>query len=445
MLSIENLSVKEPLMLFASTRNPDYKVSFQEALFQGLSPDSGLFYPLETPDLTDVFQSFHPESDFRDIASAMISSLLGNEIPENDAAALAAKAFPFSPVLRTLEERLHVLELYHGPSSAFKDFGASFLATAMEYFLKSANRKAVILTATSGDTGSAVARAFYGKKNIDVVILYPSGRVSPLQEKQMTTLGQNIHALEVRGSFDDCQKMVKEAFIDRELKAVNLTSANSINLGRLIPQSFYYMWAESRMRKYGDSNVFCVPSGNFGNLTAGLYAKSWGLNVRRFIAATNLNDVVPEYLMTSVYNPRPSVRTYSNAMDVGTPSNFERMQVLYNNSAENMKKDITGIRIDDETTLRTMKDIYDSYGYQICPHTAVGIQAAREYAEQNRDDNITVLSTAHPGKFLEVFQEAVGADPDLPSSLLELKDRNKKSMKIGNTTEDLKKTLLGMY
>ena len=430
-------------MKFASTRDINRKVSFKEALFQGLSPDGGLFYPLETPDLKTVFAGFGSNTSFVDIASQMITSLLGDEIPEQDARILAERAFPFSPKLVNLDDNINVLELYHGPSSAFKDFGASFLASSMEYFLKNEDHKAVILTATSGDTGSAVAKAFYEKDNIDVVILYPSGRVSPLQEKQMTTLGKNIHALEVDGSFDDCQRMVKESFTDPELSSVNLSSANSINLGRLIPQSFYYIWAESRLRDHSLKNIFCVPSGNFGNLTAGLYAKSWGLGIDGFIAATNRNDVVPEYLQKAVYSPRASVKTWSNAMDVGAPSNFERMQTLFNNDVDAMRREVTGVMVDDDTTLATMKLLADKYNYAACPHTAVGIKAAMNCADPS--SCITVLSTAHPGKFTEVYKQAVGKDSELPESLLAVKDLEKKSHKISNSSADLKSRLLTMF
>lgn len=433
-------------MLFASTRNKEFKMSFQEALFQGLSPDGGLFYPTEIPDMTDIINSFSENENFKDIASSVIYRLLNKDMSKKDAENLAEKAFPFSPKLKKINEKLQVLELYHGPSSAFKDFGASFLATSMEYFLKTNDKKAVILTATSGDTGSAVARAFYEKENIDVVILYPKGRISPLQEKQMTTLGKNIHALEVEGSFDDCQKMVKDAFTDPEMKSINLTSANSINLGRLIPQSLYYFWAVNQLKNIPEAQqVFCVPSGNFGNLTAGLYAKHWGLPIGRFIASTNKNDVFPEFLETSIYKPRPSIQTYSNAMDVGSPSNFERMQTLYNNNVEAMKKDMEGICIDDDTTLDTIKRYDSEFNYEICPHTAVGLKAAELYAQEHPEDHITVLSTAHPGKFLEVFNKAVGHDPELPQSLLELKDRKKVSRVIGNTLVDLKTVLNKMY
>ncbi|OQY33299.1 MAG: threonine synthase [Spirochaetaceae bacterium 4572_59] len=433
-------------MVFASTRNKELKMSFQKALFQGLSPDGGLFYPCKMPDMTDIIKSFSENENFKNVASSVIYHLLNEDMSETDSKILAERAFPFSPKLKKINDKLHVLELYHGPSSAFKDFGASFLATSMEYFLQSNDKKAVILTATSGDTGSAVARAFYEKKNIDVVILYPKGRISPLQEKQMTTLGKNIHALEVEGSFDDCQKMVKDAFTDPELKNINLSSANSINLGRLIPQSLYYFWAVNQLKKIPEEQqVFCVPSGNFGNLTAGLYAKYWGLSIRKFIASTNQNDVIPEFLKTSVYTPRPSIQTYSNAMDVGSPSNFERMQTLYQNDVESMRKDVRGICIDDDSTLETIRKYNNEFNYEICPHTAVGLKAAEIYAQKHPFDHITVLSTAHPGKFLEVFNKAVGHDPELPLSLLELKDKTKVSEVIGNTLTDLKTILNKMY
>lgn len=433
-------------MVFASTRNKELRMSFQEALFQGLSPDGGLFYPTEMPDMTDIINNFSEDENFKDIASSVIFRLLNEDMSMDDSKILAERAFPFSPKLKKINDKLNVLELYHGPSSAFKDFGASFLAASMEYFLKSDDKKAVILTATSGDTGSAVARAFYEKNNIDVVILYPKGRISPLQEKQMTTLGKNIHALEVEGSFDDCQKMVKESFTDPEFKNINLTSANSINLGRLIPQSLYYFWAVNKLKSIQkDQQVFCVPSGNFGNLTAGLYAKHWGLPIKRFIASTNQNDVIPEFLKTSIYTPRPSIQTYSNAMDVGTPSNFERMQTLYQNDVEAMRKDVEGLCIDDDTTLQTIRKYDSEFNYEICPHTAVGLKAAEIYAQEHPEDHITVLSTAHPGKFLEVFNKAVGRNPELPQSLKDIKDKEKVSKVIGNTLADLKTVLNTMY
>ena len=299
------------------------------------------------------------------------------------------------------------------------------------------NERAIIVTATSGDTGSAVAQAFHGKSHIDVVILYPSGRVSPLQEKQLTTLGENITALEVNGSFDDCQRMAKAAFTDSELSRLPLSSANSINLGRLIPQSFYYVWAWTRMRSLGDF-AFVVPSGNFGNITAGLYAAAWGMPVNRYLAVTNANDVVPEYLKTGEYRARPSVATRSNAMDVGAPSNFERLDDLYSRSVAIFRNHVEALAISDEVTMETISRVYSDHGYLCCPHTAVGWKGAELYREVHPDTETLVLSTAHPGKFVEVVKEATGEQPDLPPALQKLLNRKKESVLLKNTDTALK-------
>ena len=299
---------------------------------------------------------------------------------------------------------------------------------------------------SSGDTGSAVAQAFVGKENIEVVILYPSGRVSPLQEKQLTTLGQNIKALEVKGSFDDCQKMVKEAFVDREITGhITLSSANSINLGRLIPQSFYYAWAYSRIKDQAADTIFTVPSGNFGNLTAGLYAQSWGLPIAGFVAATNANDVIPQYLIDGFYNPKASVHTISNAMDVGAPSNYERMNHLFDGKVEKFREKIQAYTIDDETTRNTIKEVYKKENYILCPHTAVGYKAAEMYKNDFGDRPMMVLATAHPGKFTEVIEEVIDVKPELPEELRQLEKRDKESVVIDNTTQSLKNYLLTTY
>ena len=437
-------------MTFASTRSPHDRVGFREAVFRGLAPDGGLYHPVERPDLSRLFRELPTDASFGAVAERLIAALL----PEiGDPAALAARAFPFEPRLVRATERIDILELFHGPSSAFKDFGASFLATVMEEFLRDEERRAVVLTATSGDTGSAVARAFYGKRNISVVVLYPSGRVSPLQEKQLTTLGGNITALEVMGSFDDCQRMVKEAFVDPVLSSrLNLTSANSINLGRLLPQSFYYVWAWSRLRDRRLS--FCVPSGNFGNLTAGLLAWQWGLPVTRFVAATNRNDVVPEYLKTSRFQPRSSVLTYSNAMDVGNPSNFERLLAIFDGSWEKMREVIAEEVVTDEETVATIKRVHESLGLILDPHTAVGYLAAERFlarpdehsgALPGRPAHLVTLATAHPGKFLEIVEQTIGVKPPLPAGLAELLTLPKKSTVIGATISELSELLLAAF
>ncbi len=433
-------------MRFASTRSPERIASLREAVFQGLAPDGGLYQPADEPDLRPLFEGLAEEASFLDVASRMIRALL----PEvADPARLAERAFSFEPVLRPPRGDISVLELFHGPSCAFKDFGAGFLAALMEDFLDEERRRAVVLVATSGDTGSAVAQAFSGRKNVDVVVLYPSGRVSPLQEKQLTTLGGNVVALEVLGSFDDCQRMVKEAFLDPLLRRrMTLTSANSINLGRLIPQSFYYVWAWSRLRRH--LLYFCVPSGNFGNLTAGVLAWRWGLPVAGFVAATNRNDVVPEYLRTSRFRPRSSVATLSNAMDVGNPSNFERLSAIFAGSWEAMRREIAEEVVTDEETVETIRRVYEATGEILDPHGAVGYLGAERFlaklsGPRARSARVVTLATAHPGKFVEVVERAIGKRPELPASLRRLQDLPKRSVVIENRIERLRALLLDRF
>lgn len=441
-------------MQFTSTRNPDLRVSFREAVFKGLAPDGGLYHPMETPDLRYLFRSFTPSQSFADLAASLLPELFPEEISKETARQIAQRAFPFSPALKEIhpfvQGNIKILELFHGPSCAFKDFGASFLAAVMEEFLKDESAHAVILTATSGDTGSAVARAFYKRNNIDVVILYPSQRVSPLQEKQLTTLGENIHALEVKGSFDDCQRMVKEAFVDPELnRNIRLTSANSINIGRLIPQAFYYIWAFVNLSPAEQDNcIFCVPSGNFGNLTAGVLAWNWSLPVKRFIAATNINKVVPEYLQDGIYKPRSSVKTLSNAMDVGNPSNFERLSRIFSGNHMQMRQQIEGIWVTDEETLDTIRRYYEAEGIFLDPHTALGVRASEGYLKEGytpRPNCIVSLGTAHPGKFLEIVEKATGTLPPLPPQLQAVLELPKKATLIENSTEELKRFLLTTF
>ena len=440
-------------MKFHSTRNKKNLVSFREAVFQGLSPDGGLYNPSETPDLSAMFAAMDENTSFIESSSQLASVILKDDLSPERAAGVCSRAFTFKPEITDTGNDIHILELYHGPSCAFKDFGASFLAASMEEFLTGDDRKAIILTATSGDTGSAVAQAFFNRKNIDVIILYPSGRVSPLQEKQLTTLGGNVTALEVKGSFDDCQRMVKDAFVSPELSSLPLTSANSINLGRLFPQSFYYVYAVNQLKKQYRDIVFCVPSGNFGNLTAGVLAAQWGLPVKEFIAATNLNKEVPEYLDKGIYSPRPPVQTYSNAMDVGNPSNFERLKDIFSDDYKKMGEMIKGEWVDDGTTLDAVKNYYDKTGSFIDPHTAVGYTAAERYLKKLKVSHgscsccrpaspaVVTLSTAHPGKFLEVVEKATGKTPALPAQLEKLHALEKMSVVIDGTDKALKNYL----
>jgi len=451
---------------FASRAHPAHAVGFREALFTGLAPDGGLYHPVESPELGQIFSSFDDTTSFEELAGLVFSRLLSPELTEDDVRTIVRRAFTFAPAVRRLDDNILLLELFHGPTCAFKDFGAQFLATAMEHFLGETERRIQILVATSGDTGSAVAHAFFGKRNIDVVILYPSRRVSELQEKQLTTLGQNVHALEVKGSFDDCQRLVKEAFQDPILGGrLRLTSANSINIGRLLPQSLYYAFAVTRRsllasgRTLGAAQaegrgpvassgpVICVPSGNFGNLTAGVYAWHWGLPVGGFIAATNVNDVVPRYLSTGRYVPRPSARTLSNAMDVGNPSNFERLEEIFRRDWREMAARIQGIAVTDEETLQTMGEAYRSHGVLVDPHTAVGLAAAKCLlrGDPARGAQIIVLSTAHPGKFAETVQRATGTTPAMPERLAACLSRPSQSVTINPEFSKLSSYLLDSF
>lgn len=432
-------------MKLFSTRDNNHKSIYKDAIFQGLAPDGGLYFPESFPDMSTFFNECRGYS-FNAIAEHVVYELLKDETSKESVKRIVNNAFNFKPEIMRVSEDISILELYTGPTCAFKDYGASFLASSMEEFLGERKEKAVILAATSGDTGSAVAKAFEGKDNIEVVILYPSGKVSPLQEKQLTTIGGNITALEVKGTFDDCQKMVKEAFGNKELcSKVNITSANSINIGRLVPQSLYYIYAYSQL-KPGSELLFTVPSGNFGNLTAGLFAKKWGLPVSQYVASTNRNKIVPEFLRTGEYNPMASVQTPSNAMDVGAPSNFERLMTMFNSDVENFKKVISGDWVSDEDTIKTMQRYYELRGQVLDPHTAVGVLSTERFLNKtDKKYDSLVLSTAHPGKFVEVVNEALGIDPQLPEALSSLINKKKVSTVIDNDYSELEKFLLENY
>ena len=429
----------------ATGRKP---VTFRQAVFSGLPPDGGLYVPAQQPDLRAQIAGFSEQTSFTDLAMAVIGRLIGDELSPEAVRRVCERAFTFEPVLHPLAEKLTLLELFHGPTCAFKDFGAAFLASVMEEFLLQESQRAVILVATSGDTGSAVARAFQRKANIEVVILYPSGRVSALQEQQLTTVGGNVTALEIQGSFDDCQRMVKQAFVDAGLRGhLSLSSANSINLGRLLPQALYYLCGRLRwVPESKEKRMICVPSGNFGNLTAGVYAWLWGMAVDGFIAATNVNDVVPEYLNTGEFRPRRSLKTISNAMDVGYPSNFERLIVVFEGSEKKMRKRIKGVVITDEETRHTMRQVYENHGILIDPHTAVGVLASCRYREESRfSGQILSLATAHPGKFVDIVEQATGATPELPATLKEALNKKKQAVALQPTLDRLREFLLDRY
>lgn len=425
-------------MTYYSTNNPSYKTNLQEAVIKSLAPDNGLFMPERIPVFpAEFFASLH-EKTFAEIAFEVAHTLLGNDIPVQRLKKIVEHTITFDAPLVEIENDIFALELFHGPTLAFKDFGARFMSQVLRYFAEQIHRDITILAATSGDTGSAVANGFLGVPGTKVIVLYPSGQVSEMQEKQFTTLGQNITALEIAGSFDDCQRLVKQAFQDKELnEKFLLTSANSINLARLIPQSFYYFNAWSRLPK-NNPVVFSVPSGNFGNLTAGLLAKKMGLPVHHFVAATNINDIVPGYLNSGVFSPKPSKPTISNAMDVGNPSNFARMLDLFDHDVEAMKKLITGYSFNDDETNRAMKSVFENSQYIIDPHGAIGYLGLKKFLSQNSTSTGVFLETAHPAKFIETVEATLHTTITIPPALRSLLDGEKKSIRCLADFETIK-------
>lgn len=439
-------------MQLYSTNTPGLRVDLKEAIFKGLPDDKGLFMPVEIPRLPGSFIQNLTDHSFPDLSFTVARTLLQGAIPDKDLQSIIERSINFPAPLIELDTKTYILELFHGPSLAFKDFGARFMAEVMSYFNQGENRELVILVATSGDTGGAVAAGFYKTPGIQVVILYPSGKVSPLQEKQLTTLGHNVTALEVTGTFDDCQALVKNAFLDDTITShIRLSSANSINIARLIPQSFYYFegYKQLLIRKNKDLNnenvVFAIPSGNFGNLTAGLLAKRMGLPIGKFIAATNRNDVVPEYLEKGIYTPRPSVRTLSNAMDVGNPSNFARMLDLYGSTWNIMRNDIIGYHFDDKQTIAALKDVDQRNHYLMDPHGAVGYLALRAYQKNNPDSIGVILETAHPAKFKEDMEEILERPIEIPERLAQLHDLPKHAEVMSTDYVEFKNWLLAHY
>jgi threonine synthase len=415
-------------MKFYSTRRETGPVSFREAVFTGLPPDNGLYVPAEIPILPPGFWKALPGMDFRDVAFEIARRFTGDELPESRLEAMVDEAFDFPVLLHPLDERSFVLELFHGPTLAFKDFGARFMARVMGHFLQQGDRHITILVATSGDTGSAVAQGFLGVPGIEVVLLYPKGKVSVIQEKQLTTIGGNVRALEVEGSFDDCQRLVKTAFLDPALQGVvRLSSANSINVARWLPQSFYYFYAAGQVAAPGEEVLISVPSGNYGNLCGGLLARRMGLPAR-FVAASNANDVVPEYLRTGVFRPRPSVPTLSNAMDVGNPSNFPRMLELYGGNLEALRADLEGHMFTDEQTRDIIRTVFQRFNYILCPHSAVGY-GGMILGKRSRAGRPSVcLSTAHPAKFSGELAEVLTVPVPMPGRLAGVLDRPKEAI-----------------
>ncbi len=431
-------------MQFHSTKNHALKASLQEAIFRSLPPDNGLYMPDSIPALPESFFDRIHEMTFNEIAIEVTYALLGDDLTGKEVEDIVNRAFDFTAPVIKIDPEVNILELFHGPSMAFKDFGARFMASLMSHFLQKSNKTIDILVATSGDTGGAVAQGFYRVPGINVTILYPSGKVSDIQEKQLTTLGENVRAVEIEGTFDDCQNLVKLAFLDDELnRKFNLSSANSINISRLIPQSFYYFFAYAQLVKESKPVVFSVPSGNFGNLSAGLLAWKMGLPVEKFIASTNLNNAVPQFLSTGIYNPQESVATISNAMDVGNPSNFVRMSRLLDDDMQLISRMVTGYFFDDDQTRAEMRSVYGKTGYVVCPHTAVACLGLKRYMEkESRPVSGVVLSTAHPAKFLDLVEDTLGEKINIPENLEKLLSKKKEAVKMPAHFADFKSWLL---
>lgn len=416
-------------MMFYSTNDPSHRVSFAQAVSRGLAPDGGLYMPERFPVLPEGWFDGLESRSFVDIGVDIARGFVKDVFDEAELRELVADVLQFDAPLVQIADDLAILELFHGPTLAFKDFGARFMARVFARINK--GKEITILAATSGDTGSAVAHGFLDVPGIRVVLLYPSGKISRVQEMQMATIGRNVTALEVEGTFDDCQALVKRAFNDAELNSrVALSSANSINIARLIPQSFYYARALAQVSNGADP-VFVVPSGNFGNLTAGLFLKRMGATVAEFMAATNANHVVPDFLSGDDFRPGASVATLSNAMDVGNPSNFARMLALYGGDRELLRRDVSSGWASDAQTLSTMREVYEETGYVLDPHAAVGVSVWRRSRGAGPAGRMgIVLGTAHPAKFGEVVQQALGIDVPLPASLAACLEREKQSVKV---------------
>lgn len=430
-------------MLYYSTEKNAPKVNFKEATIKGLAPDRGLYYPEAVPHLPQEFFNNIGQYSKEEIAYRVIAPYVGDTIPTDILEKIIAETVFFDFPLQPVNNDVYSLELFHGPTLAFKDVGARFMSRCLGHFVQDVAHQVTVLVATSGDTGGAVASGFYNVPGVNVVILYPSGKVSKVQEQQLTTLGQNIAAIEINGNFDDCQRMVKKAFADEDLnEELFLTSANSINVARWLPQQFYYFYAYQQWVHKDNPPVICVPSGNFGNICAGLLAKISGLPVRHFIAACNANDPVSCYMQSGVYEAKDAVPTLSNAMDVGNPSNFVRILELYRHQYAEVKNAITTYNITDEETRQTIRSVYDRYHYLTDPHGAVAYEALTRYLAQHPGQKGIFLETAHPVKFYDVVEPILGAPVEAPAAVQALKDKKKESVKMEPDYALLKEFLL---
>lgn len=429
-------------MNFYSLNKKAPQATFEEAVVKGLAPDKGLYFPISIEPLPSSFFENIKDLSYNDIAFEAICQFVSPEIPDNELKHIISETLNFDFPVVKLDEKLSSLELFHGPTMAFKDVGARFMSRCLRFFNSKEQKDMTVLVATSGDTGGAVANGFLGVKGVKVVILYPKGKVSKVQEKQLTTLGQNITALEVDGVFDDCQDMVKTAFLDQSITDhVQITSANSINVARWLPQMFYFFFAYKQLHQQHKNIVFSVPSGNFGNICAGFMAQQLGLPIYHFIAANNENQVVTEYLKTENYSPKPTVQTISNAMDVGNPSNFIRIQEIFKNEFKDLKSNLSSSSYTDEETRVGLKELYKKYNYIADPHGAIGYLAAKDYQKNHPDTHCVFLETAHPTKFLDTVEAAIQTKVDLPPQIKAVIDQEKKSIEI-STYEELKSILL---
>ncbi len=428
-------------MFYYNINNRSEKVTLREAVLNSVRRVSDLYWPETIPVLAPEFFDRLNSMSLQEIAFVVSGVFLGDDIPDRELELIVSKALNFEIPLKQLDENLYTLELFHGPTLAFKDVGARFMASLFEYYIHNENMEITMLVATSGDTGSAVANAFFNSAGTRVAILYPEGKVSAVQEKQLTTLGGNITAFEVNGTFDDCQRMVKLAFADDELnKRLNLTSANSINFARLFPQSFYYFYALAQLKSMKNPVVISVPSGNFGNLTAGLIAKRTGLKVQNFIVSSNSNHAVVDYLETGQFKPHSSLHTITNAMDVGNPSNFPRILELFNNHFSEIKEIIKGYWFTDEETREALGELQNVYEYQADPHGAVAYLGLKKYMRKSGYTGI-FLETAHPAKFSDEVEKSTGRKVEIPESLKKLDAFKKNSVKLPNDYDSFRDAL----
>ena len=431
-------------MKYYSTNKNAPDATLEEAVVKGLAADRGLYMPAEIKKLPVSFFEGIDKLSFQEIAYRVADAFFGSDIPAETLKQIVYDTLSFDVPAVKVKDDIYSLELFHGPTLAFKDVGARFMARLLGYFIRKEGKKQVnVLVATSGDTGSAVANGFLGVEGIHVYVLYPKGKVSEIQEKQFTTLGNNITAIEVNGTFDDCQALVKSAFMDKELNEhMQLTSANSINVARFLPQAFYYFYAYAQMKKLGkaDNLVICVPSGNFGNITAGLFGKCMGLPVKRFIAANNRNDIFYQYLKTGIYSPKPSVATIANAMDVGDPSNFARIYDLYGGSHEAITKEISGETYTDEQIRETVQAVYNETGYLLDPHGACGYRALAEQLQPGETG--VFLETAHPAKFLQTVESIIGVEVQIPEKLQAFMKGQKESVPMEKDFASFKSYLM---